>query len=271
LDYWHFQVCASDVNDTVVASDGQSDEINTVQDNNDIVTYDNQVNEGNVTTDSNNIDKVSAAEENELSARSGTFTDLANDIANMGDELNLTRNFLFNDENDTNYTEGIVINKKITINGNGNIIDCNNQARAFKILSNNVILNNISFVNGSSKDGGFIYWEGGDGTLHNSSFINCYASWNGGAIYWNGNYGKVSNCSFYKCSDYIGGGAIYWNGNYGSLYNSSFKNCSSTWKGGAIYWNGNYGRLYNSNFKNCHNLNSFSGTRLGGSYLLVWI
>ena len=55
----------------------------------------------------------------------GTFTDLANEIPNADGELNLTRNYTYS-SNDSSYKNGIKIDKKITINGNGFVIDGNN-------------------------------------------------------------------------------------------------------------------------------------------------
>lgn len=53
---------------------------------------------------------------------SNTFTDLNNEISKNSD-LNITSDYYFDDNTDSNYTKGIVINKNITINGNNHVID----------------------------------------------------------------------------------------------------------------------------------------------------
>ena len=73
-------VCAADVNETVVTNEDQSEE--------------------GVSVEDNDLIEVGTTEENELSASTGTFTDLANDIANAEGELNLTRNYRYDDKID---------------------------------------------------------------------------------------------------------------------------------------------------------------------------
>ena len=278
-------VVASEVNETVVASD-------------------DQIIEGNetITVEEQNVDEISTTDENELSVTTGSFTDLANDIAKVGNELNLTRDYIYS-SSDSDYEQGVIINKKITINGNGFTINGNDQARAFKISASNVVLNNISFVNclvssssissDSSSEGGAIYWEGNNGVLVNCSFLNCYSSGSGssysyafgGAVCWRGYYGVLSNCSFAGCSvssrsvyedSYAYGGAVCWRGYYGVLSNCSFVDCSVSSRslctysyayGGAVYWFSSYGVLANSSFADCSVSSSYgSNTNMIYSY-----
>ena len=58
--------------------------------------------------------EIDVSKENKLSASAATFTDLANDIANAGDELNLTKDYVYSSV-DSNYIVGIDIDKKIGI------------------------------------------------------------------------------------------------------------------------------------------------------------
>ena len=181
----------------------------------------------------------------------GTFTDLANDIANATGELKLSRNYVYDSTTDSNYANGIVIDKIITINGRGFIINGNNQARAFNVTSDKVILRNIEFTNCHSYNyGGAVYWNGNNGNLFDCNFIDCLDSGTRYSPY-------TSNSA--TCNSY--GGAVYWNGNNGSLYDCNFRNCSSASKiqsindfysyGGAVYWKGNNGSLYGCNFEDC--------------------
>lgn len=88
----------------------------------------------------------------------GTFQELAIEIEETPDGgiLNLYKNYKYSGESDT----GILIDKKITINGNNHIIDGNNQKRIFECYDNEIILNNINFCNAKSGiEGSAIYSE----------------------------------------------------------------------------------------------------------------
>ena len=185
----------------------------------------------------------------------GTFTDLTKDIADAKGTLNLNRNYAYTDS-DSDYKNGITIDKKITINGNGYAINGNNQVRAFGVDASDVILNNINFVNCSvenspDESGGAIRWNGDNGALSGCSFVNCFiysSSSNefsysrGGAVCWYGDNGSLSDCNFENCysnsisissssyyySSYSYGGAVCWKGIGGSLLNCNFVDCYSS-------------------------------------------
>lgn len=260
----------------------------------DAVGINNQTTDEIVNVENNNQVIKSAAEGFDyLSVNSdGTFTDLANDIANANGELKLTKNYVYDSSKDSNYANGIVIDKEITINGRGFVINGDNSARAFTVSSGNVILRNIEFVNCSSSDsGGAVYWSGSNGNLFDCNFINCHSSISGGAVYWNGASGSLFDCDFINCysskttsisgysssssSNY--GGAVYWDGAEGNLSKCSFRDCRSlnynhnsysryssnnyltstsnsysNSYGGAVYWNGVSGSLFDCEFINCY-------------------
>ena len=168
-------------------------------------------------------------------ANTGTFAELESDIekTEAGSTLKLEKNYTCEEGFDT---DGIIIGKSITIDGQGNTIDAQGKASIFYVQANNVILKNIIFKNGNSADeygadryGGAIYWFGPYGSVSGCSFINNSAN-RGGAIYWFGDDGSVSGCSFINNSANLGG-AIYWFGPYGSVSGCSFINN----KGGAIF------------------------------------
>ena len=200
----------------------------------------------------------------------GTFSDLNTAINESASELNLTRNYTYSD-GDSDYIGGIIIDKQITINGNGFTIDGNNQAMAFNITASNVILNNITFANCCAEKGGAIF-NSGTVTLNNDVFINNRAD-RGGAIFTKGN--MVLNCSSFNnnAANEAGGaitissgdvdlydvvfsdnaadfaGAINNNGGYVNLFHVVFMNNTATWSGGAIY-NWNIMDLYDVVFSN---------------------
>ncbi|WP_405305551.1 Ig-like domain repeat protein [Methanobrevibacter sp.] len=259
-------VYASDVNETDISSENQI----TIDETDDILAIEEQYG-----------GEVGATEDNELSATTGTFTDLANDIANADGELNLTQNYVYDPSKDSRYKNGIDINKQILINGKGFVINGKEQASAFNVAQSGVTLKNIKFKNcNCSSTGGAIVWNGANGNILYCSFVNCHTPLSGGAVYWTGIDGNLIDCDFVDCYS-NNGGAVYWDGNNGNILDSDFENCycysyanitvssstSSRSTGGAIYWNGNNGKLINSNFKNCYSSNnvyiSFSTTNTG--------
>ena len=193
--------------------------------------------------------EICATQEDGLGVSSGSFTDLAKEIANAKSELNLKRDYTYTDA-DSLYKDGIEINKKITINGNGFLIKSKNPAKIFKITHNDVVLNNINFANTNHRA---IDWEGSNGILNNCNFNNFMG---GGAIYWYGDNGKISGCNFSHCSSSIGG-AIYLYGDNSILTDCNFNNCYGTYAsegrsyGGAVDWRGNNGIMRNCTFREC--------------------
>ena len=186
--------------------------------------------------------------------RDGTsFWDLNRTInGNNNTEITLNKNYTYNPEIDSDFINGIIINRTLTINGNKNTINGSDLARIFNIIADDVIIDNIIFTNGNADTGGAIYWEGDYGTLSNSTFNNNNASEYGGAIYWNGVNNTVSNSIFNSNTAYLGG-AIYWESREsenGTISNSTFNNNTAKNFGGAICWYGNYGTVSNSTFNN---------------------
>ena len=252
---------------------------------NDVVSVEETSDEVLCVADDDDVNEVVSVEDNDhiigsdnggiynLSANSdGTFTDLANDIANANGEFKLTKNYVYDSTKDSNYKNGIVIDKEITINGRGFIINGNNKASAFNVTSGNVILKNIEFtdctsysynyrngVSDSQNYGGAVYWSGANGILFSCNFVNCYSS---SSTF---GYGSASSSSY--------GGAVYWDGINGSLFDCSFVDCysktnssctfsgtTSSSYGGAVYWNSRGGNVFDCNFINCYSVSSSSAT-----------
>ena len=221
----------------------------------------------------------------------GTFDELSSLIENTTEETTLELN------KDYKYvsgsTGGIQINKAITIDGKGQVLDGNKLSRIFHVKAKGVVLKNINFVNCSSSSGGAVYvncssssyyggavyWYGSEGILANCSFVNCSSSYRGGAVYWDGSNGSLVGCSFVNCyasssyssssssyhSSHVNGGAVYWGGSNGVLSNCSFVRCyvsSSLYPsypdGSAVYWGGSNGSLVGCSFVNC-STKSFGG------------
>ena len=55
---------------------------------------------------------------------------------------------------DSRFKEGIVINRDVTVYGNGHTIDGSGEARIFHVTGGNVVFYNINFING------YTYYDG---------------------------------------------------------------------------------------------------------------
>ena len=74
--------------------------------------------------------------------------------ANDGSEINLTKNYYYDPACDGDFVSGIVINRNVTINGNGHTIDAKGNARIFNIQASDVIIKNLTIKNAHYNDDG---------------------------------------------------------------------------------------------------------------------
>ena len=136
----------------------------------------------------------------------GSFSDLnklINEDFSSNDTITLNGNYKYSDGDDA-FVHGIVINRGVTIDGNGFTLDGSNSARMFDVNTNNeVIIKNINFINGHATSGNSIYLLNGgaiyvlvyaNNKVINCNFTNNIAENDGGAIY--GFYGTAINCTF---------------------------------------------------------------------------
>ncbi len=185
----------------------------------------------------------------EITSDGTTFSDLNRTINNNTDSvINLDKNYTFNPDTDSAFTNGIVIDRPVTINGNGCTIDADGGARIFNVKSDNADLKNITFVNGKAYNGGAILFEG-RGNVADCNFTHNSASQYGGAIMFS-SAGSVTNCNFAdnKVTNRFGGcgGAVY------SADNCEVKNCNFT-NNNACYYGAVFlssGQVTNCNFTN---------------------
>jgi predicted outer membrane repeat protein len=190
-----------------------------------------------------------------------TFFDLDKKInGNTNSTITLDKNYTYNSAIDSTFTGGIVINRPVTIIGNGYIIDANGKTRIFQITSDNVVLENITFVNGNTTgNGGAVYFSQSGRTI-NCNFINNKATADfsyGGAIYMSS--GSVTNCNFADNTATSLGGAIRMTS--GSIENCNFTDNKVTGDdsyGGAIY----FGEHSTGSVINC----SFTNNKATGDY-----
>uniref|UniRef100_UPI00388E4ACC right-handed parallel beta-helix repeat-containing protein n=1 Tax=Methanobrevibacter sp. TaxID=66852 RepID=UPI00388E4ACC len=179
---------------------------------------------------------------------SGTFNELQEKINNAseGSTIELLNDYTYDD---TFRADGIMINKSLTIEGNGFTIDGANKARIFFInATSDITLNNIVFTNGLYEQGGAILFNQNviEVSISNSVFTNNSALTNGstgGAINFNQNASNIlfENTTFEN--NYAGyGGSIAFDSNAGFI---QFDGCSfrtnkerenSIIGGGALYF-----------------------------------
>ena len=159
-----------------------------------------------------------------------------------GYEYNLTKNVKFNP--DTDSARGILIAKKMTINGNGFTIDGDNLAKMFLVDGGPFILNNVTLINGLYNGSGGGYSGGAMyiGTLSATKQINVILN----NVTFINNHARIDGASVDK------GGAIYMNANRGSLTlnNCTFENNSASGYGGAIAVIKGELNISNSKFEN---------------------
>ena len=131
--------------------------------------------------------EAQSIQEDVLRDTPGNFEDLNTTIYDTsipeGGTVSLIKDYTYSDSD--NFTNGITINRQITIDGNGYTISASNKASIFRISNDShVILQNIVFADGNATDGGAIYVEHGSTIeIINCTFQNNFASNNGGAIF----------------------------------------------------------------------------------------
>lgn len=83
------------------------------------------------------------------------------------EDIYLSEDYVFYD-NDSDFRNGIVIDRDVTIYGNGCTINGKNEARIFKVENNhNVVFNNINFVNAHAADAEY------GGAVSGGYAVNC--------------------------------------------------------------------------------------------------
>ena len=169
-----------------------------------------------------------------------TFTDLQNAIGLVTGTLTLNQNVALTAKEAANFTNGITINKDITIDGKGHTIDAKNLGRIFSIGEGfTVTLTNATLINGKADKGGAIYNDGSL-TLSDVKLSDNAADSYGGAVFNNGEL--VVSDSVFDSNDIVnrgsasvdyGGAAIYnWKEGTLKVTNSNFINNIKNYKNG---------------------------------------
>ena len=169
-----------------------------------------------------------------------TFTDLQNAIGLVTGTLTLNQNVAMTAKEAADFTNGITINKDITIDGKGHTIDAKNLGRIFSIGEGfAVTLTNATLINGKATEGGAIYNDGSL-TLSDVKLSDNAADSYGGAVFNNGEL--VVSDSVFDSNDIVnrgsasvdyGGAAIYnWYDGTLTVSGSNFTNNIKNYKNG---------------------------------------
>ena len=241
-------ISASDLNDTdVIANDDAEDEI---------ILSDADI-------------------ENDMTTEPGsgnTFTDLNAIIADAGN-VNLTRDYEYNESDGESFPQGIVIDRdNVVIDGNGHYITGGMHNRVFNISNaNNVTLKNITFLNSGSDrikiNGGALYIE----ESSNITIINCIFEYNradngdGGAIYVKSTDPIMIIDSKFKENHAKYGGAITAHNVTLILENATFTDNQATEIGGALNGAHSTQIINNCRFMGNAIYGGAGGYRMGGA------
>ena len=276
---------------------------NNINSMNDSVINSNSINYDSINSDSINSDSINPNpniddeinnhKDSSLKAvqasKSGTFTELQTKInkASKGSTIYLDKNYLYNDDFKGKY--GIVINKSITIDGKGHVIDGLKKSNLIFINdASNVVFKNIIFRKGDGDENGAINLIGSDHIEFNncsfnynygdrgavflsgsdySSFINCRFNENigenGGAlILADSDYSRLVNCIFFGNEASDGGAVFITYSDYSYFFNCTSEGNSVDYTGGAFYLD----YSDNSSFIDC--VFDTSSAKDGGAFYL---
>ena len=190
--------------------------------------------------ESNATDNLEISEDSVLMDDSDDLQAVVNS-ASEGSTLTLNRNYTPSGQ--------INIDKSLTINGEGNTIDCSKSS--IKSSEGDITVKNLKFINGDSHVAGAVYITGSAKyTFINCTFTNNKALNFAGAIYNNVvDTLTITNCKFTGNEAYFHSGAIYSKGDV-VVENSVFENNLGELCGGAIGCEGSVeisNSVFNSN------------------------
>ena len=199
-----------------------------------------------------------------------SFSDLSNEINDLNKtEIVLNHDYYYQNED---MAEGIIINRSLTVDGQGHIIDGNQKSKIFIIKAKNVTLKNIKFMNGYEglgSAGAVLFGANSTGDIINSTFINNRA-WAGGAVFFNENAtANIVDSRFINNRAGDGGAIFHDSYSLTSIKNCVFNNNHATisqvsGNGGAILYSlDSEGFVVNSSFTNN------SATRYGGAVSIL--
>ena len=180
-----------------------------------------------------------------------SFFYLSYEVENADSSLDFDNDYKYNDSTDRSYVNGVLLDKNnFVINGNNHVIDCGNNARAFNITGNSVVINNLIIKNAKYPSGSAISTKS-NLTLNNVTFINCSGNVTDdkGAIFAREVMLNVNNCKFIDNSGGEGASITAYGGSV-EVVNSTFSSSSDNIIWGQIYLYKSNLSLLNSTFLN---------------------
>ena len=170
------------------------------------------------------------------------------DNAPDGSTIYLSNDVIYDEENELNDAEGIIINKNLVIDGRGHVFDGKSMSGILQSEEGSITLKNIIFKNGyqeSADDGGAIrILDDAKYTIINCTFDSNHAYQDGGAIYNDGEELEIIDSTFVnnraeganRLND-CEGGAIHSKAHL-IINHCVFENNCAGNNGGAIYASG---------------------------------
>ena len=164
--------------------------------------------------------------------------DILQEVINSANSsvINLTRNYTY-DQWDT-MTEGVLIDRNVTINGNGFMIDAKGKSRIFKVTAESINITDVTFKNGKAYEGGAIYFENAISNSNiNATYTNNTAR-NGGANYFNGAVNNVNLSGNFtgNCVKVNGGANYFKNTVTDAIFTCNFTNNTAGYNAGANFF-----------------------------------
>ena len=207
-----------------------------------------------------------------LTLRNNTlsFTDLNKTVSEANSNLSLQYNYKYFEDYDSAFVGGVVVGKVLSIEGNDHLIDCSKNARAFYISANNVVVSNLTFVDGKAMtstnrylNGGAISVSGSGVNISYCSFDSCSAQ-HGSAVEVHSSNCRVSYCNFTnnRATSYDAALCFFESGTSGGVveYCNFINNSAARWAAGI--------RADTPiNIINCDFINNTGTTNGGGVFL----
>ena len=217
----------------------------------------------------NNNELLKSTGENNIlkeEGNEGNFKELSTLISMSSSVVEITKDYKYNPDTDTIPTgsttygvDGMVISKTLIINGNNHIIDGNGLYTIFNIKADNVVINNLTFINTNASA---IYWDGSNGVFNHSKIINITQNSNaysfGSAIDWRGGNGRFINSTIQNAYTISYGAIISWGQDFRVIDSHFIGIKANRWC--AVAYQSGSGFIDNCDFINC---NATEGSAVG--------
>ena len=113
----------------------------------DVISMEDATDES-VGIENQNDELIVSNEDNVLKSTQNSFSDLNRTInGNTDTEIYLENDYTYNPDTDSDFLHGIVIDRGVSIYGNGITIDGANTARIFNVTNSSTVFHDIIFVN----------------------------------------------------------------------------------------------------------------------------